>query len=581
MTKIPASTKSTEKDTIYLETDDEISAIIDKVRRSPHKIVALVLPKRASGLLSSVNLKLLKFDADEGQKKVVLITSDPAIKSLAALAQIHVAKSLVSKPQIPKISGDEKGTDEFKIDNQSANLSVEEDDEKANKPADGKFKADNDLEEPEDNDSSDDDDDVVEIDNDVSPTEKNAEGLKSKLTFNKKLKIPNFERFRLRLVLVILVFIGLAGGIYWGLVIAPKAVITIQTDTTNVDLNLEVVAGFKQPTLDVAAKLIPATNAENKKTETKKVAATGQKDIGNKAKGKITLTNCIDDGLSHTISAGTSFTSGQLSFVTDEAVTLDPALYSGSTCKSSDFGLDKTVNVTAASPGDKYNLNARSYSVPASLATADGSVMAYGNNMSGGTTQLVKVVSQNDVDVAKQQLMEQAKSKAVSELKDQLKAQAKFVISDSITNTEPVVTSNPAVNAEASETTITINSTFKIIAIAREDIKKLYQESMKSRIDASKQALLNLDQAIDDSAVRIGKKLDNGDQTITLITTISAGPKQDAEAIKKEVAGKKKAETVRIIQTRPGVKNVTLSYTPFWVSKTPTKQAAITIEFKK
>jgi hypothetical protein len=36
------------RDTIYVDIDDEITGIIDKVRGSNAKIVALVLPKRAA-----------------------------------------------------------------------------------------------------------------------------------------------------------------------------------------------------------------------------------------------------------------------------------------------------------------------------------------------------------------------------------------------------------------------------------------------------------------------------------------------------------------------------------------------------
>ena len=35
------------KDTIYIDIDDEITGIIDKVRGSSSKVTALVLPKRA------------------------------------------------------------------------------------------------------------------------------------------------------------------------------------------------------------------------------------------------------------------------------------------------------------------------------------------------------------------------------------------------------------------------------------------------------------------------------------------------------------------------------------------------------
>ena len=89
------------KDTIYIDVDDEITGIIDKLRTSEAKIVALVLPKRASVFQSIVNMKLLKRAADEDKKHLVLITTETGLLPLAGLAGVLVASSLTSKPAIP------------------------------------------------------------------------------------------------------------------------------------------------------------------------------------------------------------------------------------------------------------------------------------------------------------------------------------------------------------------------------------------------------------------------------------------------------------------------------------------------
>src|SRR3989344_4859154 len=90
-----------QKDTIYIDIDDEITSIIEKVRGSEHKILALVLPKRTTTLQSIVNMKLLKRTADEGKKRIVLITSEAGLLPLAGAVGLHVAKTLQSKPAIP------------------------------------------------------------------------------------------------------------------------------------------------------------------------------------------------------------------------------------------------------------------------------------------------------------------------------------------------------------------------------------------------------------------------------------------------------------------------------------------------
>src|SRR6266550_7523685 len=89
------------KDVIYVDVDDEITSIIDKIENAEHKVVALVLPKRAASLQSIVNMKLLKRSADTADKNVVLITSEHALLPLAGAAGLHVARNLQSKPEIP------------------------------------------------------------------------------------------------------------------------------------------------------------------------------------------------------------------------------------------------------------------------------------------------------------------------------------------------------------------------------------------------------------------------------------------------------------------------------------------------
>src|ERR1700758_1329961 len=90
------------KDVIYIDVEDDITAIIGKVKATKEKIVALVPPKRTGVLQSAVNLKLLARTADQSKKRLVIITHNAALSSLAASADIPVAKTLQSRPEIAK-----------------------------------------------------------------------------------------------------------------------------------------------------------------------------------------------------------------------------------------------------------------------------------------------------------------------------------------------------------------------------------------------------------------------------------------------------------------------------------------------
>lgn len=92
------------KETIYIDNDDEITSITDKVQSAKGQIVALVLPKRCTVLQSSVNMKILNRAANNAGKNLVLITSESALLPVAGASGVFVAKTLQSKPVVPKVA---------------------------------------------------------------------------------------------------------------------------------------------------------------------------------------------------------------------------------------------------------------------------------------------------------------------------------------------------------------------------------------------------------------------------------------------------------------------------------------------
>ena len=81
------------KDVIHIDTEDDITSIIGKIKSSKERIIALVPPRRIGVLQSAVNIRLLARAAKSADKRVVIITSDNVLAGLAATADIPVAKT--------------------------------------------------------------------------------------------------------------------------------------------------------------------------------------------------------------------------------------------------------------------------------------------------------------------------------------------------------------------------------------------------------------------------------------------------------------------------------------------------------
>ncbi len=68
---------------IYIETDEEIPEVIERIRRSPAADVPLVLPNRSRLGQSRFNFQLLREYASRLDKRVAIITPDPAVQRMA------------------------------------------------------------------------------------------------------------------------------------------------------------------------------------------------------------------------------------------------------------------------------------------------------------------------------------------------------------------------------------------------------------------------------------------------------------------------------------------------------------------
>jgi hypothetical protein len=552
---------SAQKDIVYIDIDDEITTIVNKVQAARQKIVALVLPKRATSLQSIVNMKLLKRSADDAKKSLVLITSESGLMPLAGAAGLHVAKTLQSKPVVPPVP---VVKDKPLVITSSV---IAEEQVDASKPV-GELAG---LPDEEN-------DETIELD-DEDPKDDEATDKNSKKGFNKKLKVPSFEKFRLKLFLGIFALVLLIVGWYFANFVMPKARIIIKTDTASITSDLTITANPKVTELKIDEKIIPATSKEIKRTDTEKGATTGQRDDGTKATGTATFVNCNRDDktsdTSRTVPAGSGISLGGVTFITQTAVTVEPSGFESGNgpCKS-----DKpsaSVAVVAQAAGDKYNVAAKDgYAVAGfSTITADASAMG------GGTSKITKVVSQADIDTLKTKLTDKGTEDATKLVEEDLKKAGYIGLPDTIATGTQSVTSNPKLNEEGSEVTVTAVTSYTMLGLKKDDIVNLIENDVKGKIDPTKQKIL--DSGIDNAVIRVQDKKPNGEITLSVQAVVVAGPELDAETIKKEIAGKKKGDTISTIKSRPGIKDVEPQYSPFWVFSTPNKTSKITIVIEK
>lgn len=543
------------KDVIYIDVEDDITAIIGKLKASKEKIVALVPPKRIGVLQSAVNLRLLDRTAHNEKKHLVLITNNHALMALAANAKIPVAKNLQSKPELPEIAALDIDDGEDIID--GAQLPVGELAKTADK-------------EPE------------------SETDKAATGLidDAKLAapaaaMTKKpraksgAKVPNFNTFRKKLIL------GIGGGVLlilfllWATLIAPRATVIITARTSDTAIS-QAVSLSQTAATDPAKNILHVVQQQQKDTQSVQFDATGTKNVGDKATGTVEFAN--NNASAMTIAQGTQLKSSSgLVFTTDAAVTVPAATLTF----SMDCGSDHlcpgtaTTGVTAAEGGTDYNGASGSLS-----GAPNGVAVSFTDATTGGTDKTAKVVTAEDVKNATEELNGKVKEN------DEVKAQLKNQFSSSVVPIEASFSANkskpkssPAVGGEANgQATLSIDVTYTMLGVDKSELSSYLDVAAKSGIDeVSDQRVYDNGK---DSATFSEYHSRSGADSAQLTATAKLGPDIKDDEIKEKVKGKQYGDIQADIGAINGVDNVDTKFWPFWVNAVPNDTKRITVEFK-
>jgi hypothetical protein len=532
------------KDVIYIDIEDDITGIIGKVKVADTKIVALVPPKRIGILQSVVNLKLLQRAAQEADKRVVLITSDRSLTTLAAGVKIPVAKNLQSRPEIPQLDVPE--TPEEEVIN-GKDLPVG-DIEKSLTPVKPAATVADDLDEKIDLGEA-----AVGA---AKPAPKKLDQV-AKVKGKSKLSIPNFDVFRKRFFLIGGGAVLLVILLVWAFVFAPRATVVISARTTNVSIERTLALNPGAAASDTAKFVLKPNVQQLKKAVATEFTASGTKDIGDKAKGTVVITNG-ESSDPITVPAGASFVAASgPKFTSNASVTVPGAkVVSGGIQKGS-----ASVAVTAADIGPEYNLAAQNYTIQ-----SYDDLGASGEAMAGGTKQTVTVVSQADVDKAKEQLGSQNADAAKAELKKQFNDDS-LIIEESYSAEQSAPSVSPAIGEQAKTAKLTVETTYTYVGLARTDVKAILTSAIN---DALKDKTDQQTYSSGESTIVFQTFEKQGAVFNTrMSTTGQIGPKIDTAQLAKQLAGKRFGEIQAIVNQISGVNNVDITFSPFWVTTAP------------
>ena len=592
------------KDVIYIEPEDDITDILSNLKNAKNKIVALVPPKKAGVLRSAVNFKLIAKTATKANKTVVLITADDALRKLAGVVKMPVAKTLQSKPEIPGVSlrTPAKKTDDDVIEEEKpAKVAEGENAEEAEDDA-----ADEVEEEKEapvvtksaKKEKAESAEPEIEIDGAEEDAKDEKAAKKAQKEKDGKLKVPNFKKIRLPIILGSVGAVALICFLFWANVIAPAADITVKVKTNPISFGESVRFTTNENEKDIASGVFYVEEKTVEKSDEVEFEATGEKDKGAKATGTIMverpegeIVSCSGADNYFTIPKGMSFTYNGKKYVTtvDGSANIPDGsseyiqMKTGSknTCTLKKPVSSGQIAVEAEKPGEDYNVGGSASGW--SNATVDSyGYRIIGSDMQGGTSEKVKVVKEEDVDNAKARL----KLPIESEIRQQLSQElgSDYVVIDGSYKVEKSeVTVTPEIDNEVEgdkKPTYKKKETYRIYAVSAKDLNEFIEKKLESQIGDDTQRVYAT--GIDDGGVFIDSFKAEDMTGKVKSKSAKTGPKITEEEIAQMAYGERTGNLYTKLRSLNGVQDVKIETSYFWVAKIPSeaKKQKVTVTLK-
>lgn len=319
-----------------------------------------------------------------------------------------------------------------------------------------------------------------------------------------------------------LIFIFGLLAAYWFL---PRAEVTLYLEPEVLAKDFTITLDPNVETPDKEKLILPARQVEVEVEGTKSRGTTGSADVGDAAKGEVTLYNGTSN--QKTFDSGTSLASaGGLEITLDDEVTV------ASQSSAADPPGQAKVKVTAAAIGTEGNLAAGTEFTIANYAKSDY-VAKNDSAFSGGTSRQVQAVSEDDQEILLTELKTSLEEEAKKKLTTQVSSEERLV-EESIAVKTTSADYSHEVGEEVDNLELTLKMKATVMAYNEKELRELTEESVLESISAE----FEYNPEETEFTFDLGEMKKDGSVTVEAHLEAKLLFKLDLEKIKKDLAGK-------------------------------------------
>ncbi len=542
---------------LYIEIDEEITSIIDKIKLSKDINIYLCIPSKSCLFNSIVNLRILKHINDKYKKNIVIQTKDKKGKTLALKSGFKVV-SKISPPKKNKNSV-------IYITPIQAKTNIYD----KSKP-------------------------YVRRDKKINLNDILDNKTKSSDTSN---QIPNYSlpKPSIKLIIVLLlvsislflfiIYLALPGATVY---IKPKSEILEQA------LIVHLLNNIQTKTLNKLS--IESYPLETVVEKNMNIQTTNEQFFGSPSKGIMKVINTTTKDMA---------LKGNTQFVSRDGIIFRTQNWINVPAKKGEINGEILVDVIAdpfdingQRVGERGNIEPQVFQIR--LFDQHTQKLIWGesiNIMEGGTSVYKKILTQNELDKAKNDIKKILIDQGKKKLYDLLKEKNLFsnsnlrMLDDSDYTSIDIIELNvneDLIDKEIDEFSIYCKLRIKTLAFDINELKKILIKELKFKTNTD----MRLREDLFDENYITYKVVDTTKDYVKMSITVKGiqeyiiepdlpSGKRLSQNIKNKIAGKSLLEADNIVSNLPQVAEVEISVWPFWTSAIPQVHDNITIKLKK
>ena len=374
------------------------------------------------------------------------------------------------------------------------------------------------------------------------------------------------------------IFLLFGGSAFALLYLMPKATISVFVENEILSKGIDVVASPSAQRIISEDRVIPAQALSFTQTAEKEIETTGEKEVGDKATGTVTVYNKTDT--EKTLPAGTKlFTiseSENLEFVTLEEIKVPARTTSSSAEIVTYTSGKKDVQIEAAEIGEKYNLG-EGEELSIEQFSTNLYIARTNEGVDGGSSRTVKVVTQQDQDNIADSLEKDLLFKALESFSERASKDQVFDQKAVTANVESLKYS-AAVGEEADTVKGTQTSNYEALVFYRSDLQGLMDTLVEEFVPE------NFSLAADSRDIEVENIELDDEEGILRFTAKFRGlvvPELNKDQLIESITGKSIEAAENFLNEIPKKKGFEIKITPnltkFW-NRLPFKKENIKIE---